>query len=111
MYTVKKDKIVRQYEFTYLLPGGYTQTEIDKTKEEIEALLKKFSGKLLNLQEWGKKPMAYKIKKNKLNHREALYYYMELEFEPKSILGFGKAVNLMPQVLRQLLVLAEKKQS
>jgi len=109
MYTVKKDKIKRAYEFTYLLPGGYTQTEIDKTKEEIEALLKRFDGTLLNAEQWGKKSLAYKIKKNKLNHKEALYYYLELEFEPKSILGFEKALQLMPQVLRHLLVLAEVK--
>ncbi|MEN8253366.1 MAG: 30S ribosomal protein S6 [Patescibacteria group bacterium] len=109
MYTVKKDKVKRNYEFTYLLPGGYTQTEIDKTKSEIEALVKKFAGKLLDTQEWGKKALSFKIKKNKLIHNEALYHYLELEFEPKSILGFEKAVNLMPQVIRHLLVLAEVK--
>jgi small subunit ribosomal protein S6 len=102
------DKAVKKYEFTYLLPEFYTSAEVTKVVSEIEDLVKKHKGKVVSSEDWGKKTLAYKIKKHGKTHNEALYTHMVLEFEPKSAPKFEKDVYLNEKVVRHILVVEEK---
>lgn len=102
------DKAVKKYEFTYLLPEFYTSAEVAKAVSEIEDLVKKHKGKIISTEDWGKKTLAYKIKKSGKNHAEALYTHMVLEFEPVRAPKFEKDVYLNERVIRHLFVVEEK---
>lgn len=102
------DKVVKQYEFTYLLPEFLTSAEITKAQGEVEELIKKFKGKIISSEDWGKKTLSYKIKKQGKRHAEALFIHMVLEFETANVPKFEKDVYLNDKIIRHLLVIAEK---
>jgi small subunit ribosomal protein S6 len=102
------DKSAKKYEFTYLLPEFYTTAEVAKTVSEIEDLVKKHKGTIVSTEDWGKKDLAYKIKKDGKTHAQALYTHMIIELEAKSTPQFEKDVYLNERIVRHLLVVAEK---
>ncbi len=49
------------YETVYILRPTLSDEEIDKAIEKINSSIEKFGGKVLNLDRWGKKQLAYPI--------------------------------------------------
>lgn len=105
------DKAAKKYEFTYLLPEFYTSAEVAKAATEIEELVKKNKGKVLSTTDWGKKPLAYKIRKGSKSHADALFTHLVIEMEAKNVQKFEKEIYLNEKVLRHLLVVEEKASS
>ncbi len=96
----------RQYELTYLLQVGYTDSEVMQIKKEIEEIAKKRKGTVDKVEDWGKKPLAYKLKKTGKTHEEAVYVYTEMSFEPTQAQAFERDMYLNAKVLRHLFVIA-----
>jgi len=97
----------RQYELTFLVATGYTETELGQIKKEVETLVKKHSGKIDKQEDWGKKPLAYKLKKAGKIIEEASYFYFEISFEPSEAQAFERDIYLATKILRHLFVMAE----
>jgi small subunit ribosomal protein S6 len=103
----KTASTARMYELTYLIPTGYTETELGQIKKEVETLIKKHGGAVEKQEDWGKKPLAYRIKKAGKMIEEASYFYFEISFEPTKAQAFERDVYLVTKLLRHLFVLAE----
>lgn len=106
MIKIVKDNQPKQYELTYLLPAVYTSAELKKISSQIEDLVKKFSGKIVATNDWGKRELAYKIKKAGRAHTEAVYTHLVVEFNPAKIEKFKQELQLVEEVLRSLVVMA-----
>lgn len=102
------DKAAKKYEFTYLLPEFYTSAEVAKAIAEVEELVKKFKGKVVSTEDWGKKTLAYKIRKGSKSHAEALFTHLVIEMEAKNAQKFERDVYLNERILRHLMVVEEK---
>lgn len=102
---------VRQYELTYLVPNSLPSSDVSKTNEAVEKLLKKHSIKILSQEDWGKKNLAYPIKYKSVKNYEAFYTHMVLETNAAKIGKFEKGLYLIQEVIRHLIVLAEKETS
>jgi small subunit ribosomal protein S6 len=102
------DKAAKKYEFTYLLPEFYTSAEVAKVTTEIEELVKKAKGKVVSIEDWGKKPLAYKIHKGSKAHADALFTHVVIEMEAKNAQKFERDVYLNEKILRHLMVVEEK---
>lgn len=107
MIDIPADKIERQYELTCLIPAGFTKSELDEIIKKIESALDKHQAKVDDHQDWGKKELAYTIKREGKAHTEAYYHYWEFTAQPEAIEPIKNEMKLMDEVLRQLLVLAE----
>lgn len=102
------DKAAKKYEFTYLLPEFYTSAEVAKATAEVEELVKKHQGKIVATEDWGKKPLAYKIHKHSKAHAEAIFTHKMIEMEAKNTQKFERDIYLNERILRHLLVVEEK---
>ncbi|MCB9813594.1 MAG: 30S ribosomal protein S6 [Pseudomonadales bacterium] len=102
---------VRQYELTYLVPGSLSSSEVSKTNEAVEKLLKKHKIKVISQEDWGKKKLAYPIKYKSVKNYEAFYTHMVLESDSLKIGNFEKGIYLLQDIIRHLIVLAEKETS
>ncbi len=102
---------VRQYELTYLVPGSLSSSDVSKTNEAVEKLLKKHKIKVVSADDWGKRKMAYPIKFKGTKNYEAFYTHMVLETDSLVIGKFEKNLHLIQEVIRDLIVLAEKETS
>lgn len=102
------DKAAKKYEFTYLLPEFFTSAEITKATAEVEELVKKNKGKILKVEDWGKKDLAYKVRKASKSHAVALFTHVLIEMDAKNVQKFEKDIYLNEKILRHLLVVEEK---
>lgn len=96
------------YELTYLVPGSFTDSELGKVQETVQGLVKKHSGKIVSEESWGKKPLAYAVRRAGKDHDEASYNHAILEFPSTAAPDFERDVYLEESVIRHLFVEAEK---
>ena len=91
----------KMYELTVLLPLDSTEKSANAL---IEGLLKKSGGKIASVDFWGKRDMAYPIKKN----TQAIYVLFNLEMEPPQVSELEKRLRIDENVIRYLIVVAQK---
>ncbi len=87
---------MNQYELTFLLNE---ESELENIKKLIISL----SGKVLKEEKWGKRTLAYPIKK----HTTAEFFFWKLEIDQKNVSELRKKLNFNEKLLRYLLLNSE----
>ncbi len=73
---------------------------VEKTKEAITSA----GGQITNVDEWGKKQLAYEIQKM----NEGFYYFIQFDAETDIPAQLEQRLRIMDNVLRYLVVKAEE---
>ncbi len=68
--------------------------------DKCKALIERFGGQITNVDEWGKKKLAYEIDKQS----EGFYYFIQFDAEPTAPADIEKRVRIVDGVIRYLLV-------
>ena len=68
--------------------------------EKVQAYITRFGGQVSDVDEWGKKRLAYEIQKMK----EGFYYFIHFESEATAPAEIEKRIRIMDNVLRYLCV-------
>ena len=71
--------------------------------EKIKAMLEGFGATITNVDEWGKKKLAYEIQKMS----EGFYYFIQFEAPETCPAELERHVRIMDNVLRYLIVKKE----
>src|SRR3954467_2190386 len=58
-----KDRL-REYEVVYVLAPNADNTEAERIKNKVTEIVASFGGKLLKLDNWGRRKLAYVIRKH-----------------------------------------------
>src|SRR5258708_3055496 len=95
--------MTKLYELTVLLPGSASAEDVKALGIAITKLAVAKKGKIEKEENWGKKFLAYAIKKQ----TEAFYLYFEVSLDAAEVTGFERDVRLMDSVIRSLLVIKE----
>ena len=90
---------MNEYELTVLYHPDL-EIDIDKALAKVEKILKDNKGKVVKMDNWGKRKLAYPIKKE--DH--AVYVYYEVELPGESVTKVENVMNITNEVLRYLLV-------
>lgn len=96
---------MQQYELTVLVHPDL-ESEIDKTIGTIKSLVTDNGGKVVREDNWGKKKLAYTIKKEDF----AVYVAFDVELPPEAPLKISNALNIADYALRYLLVKVDEKE-
>lgn len=96
--------MIKTYEFVVLFSPELADRDVQIAQDSLVALVKKYKGKVVSTEVWGKKPLAYKIKK----FTEGSYVFFVLEMDTAQVQGFDREVRLNTQVLRHLIVIQEE---
>ncbi len=88
-----------EYELTVLYHPDL-EIDIDKALAKIDKIIKDNKGKVVSTDNWGKRKLAYPIKKE--DH--AVYVYYEVELPGESVSKVENILNITNEVLRYLLV-------
>lgn len=107
MMKLVKDKRIRKYELTYLLPVALTSSEVATAKEAIEQLLKKHKITIVSQDDWGRKFLAYPIKYKSKKQNEAFFTHMSIEAEASKISKLENDLYLNHEIIRHLVVSAQ----
>ncbi len=87
-----------QYEVAVLFDPDL-EIDLDKATGRVEKIFTDNGGEVKNVDNWGKRKLAYPIKKNE----HAIYVFYTVEFPPKSVQKVESILNITDEVIRFLI--------
>ena len=91
---------MNKYELALVINAKIEDDARTDAIEKIKALIEKFGGEITNVDEWGKKRLAYEIQKMK----EAYYYFIHFESDAETPSEIEQRIRIMDNVIRFLCV-------
>jgi len=68
---------LRNYQSVLILKPDLDEAQVEQSIEKITSIINKFGGAILKLDNWGKKRLAYRVKKNKFGYYLNIYHTCE----------------------------------
>ena len=94
---------MNKYELALVLSAKLEEEERAAALEKAQSYITRFGGTITNVDEWGKKRLAYEIQKM----REGFYYFIQFESDSNCPNEGENHVRIMEPVIRYLCVKQE----
>ena len=94
---------MNKYELAVVVNAKIEDDARTATIEKVKEYITRFGGTITNVDEWGKKRLAYEIQKM----REGYYYFIQCESDSSCPAEVEKSVRIMENVIRFLCVRPE----
>ena len=91
---------MNKYELTLVVNAKIEDEAREATVESVKELITRFGGTITNVDDWGKKRLAYEIQKM----REGFYYFIQFESESTTPAEIEQRVRIMENVIRYLCI-------
>ena len=91
---------MNKYELAVVVSAKLEDDDRAATIERVKEYITRFGGTVTNVDEWGKKRLAYEIQKM----REAFYYFIKFESDSNCPNEVENSVRIMENVIRFLCV-------
>ena len=91
---------MRNYQSVLILKPDLDEAQVEQSVEKISAILGKFGGSILKLDKWGKKRLAYRVRKNKFGFYLNIYHTCE----QGNIPNLEKEYQLYDQVIKYMVI-------
>lgn len=91
---------MNKYELTLIVNAKIEDDARAATVEKAKEYITRFGGTVTEVEDWGKKRLAYEIQKM----REGFYYFIQFESEADAPAQIEQRVRIMDNVLRFLCV-------
>ena len=91
---------MNKYELALVVSARLEDEERVATVEKVKAYIERFGGQITNVDDWGKKRLAYEVQKMK----EAFYYFIRFEAESTAPAEIESRIRIMDNVVRYLCV-------
>ena len=91
---------MNKYELAVVVSAKIEDDERAATLEKVKSYVERFGGQITNVDEWGKKRLAYEVQKMK----EAYYYFIQFEGETTVPAELEERLRIEETVLRFLCV-------
>jgi small subunit ribosomal protein S6 len=88
------------YEMMLVLPGKATTAKLKSAKEKIGEIISTIKGKIIKIQEWGKKDLAYKIKGNASGN----FVLYNIELNPEGVKALREKLKMEEEIIRYLVI-------
>lgn len=92
------------YETTFILDPELEDESIEAEIARVENLIKTFGGEVIELQRWGRRKLAYEIKRKQMGY----YVHFKFHAEGSFIEGLHREFRLNETILRYLTILLDK---
>lgn len=92
-----------KYELAVVVSAKLEDDARAEVIEKVKALVTRFGGNITDVDEWGKKRLAYEIQKMK----EGFYYFIQFEADATAPAEIERHVRIMENVIRYLCVRQE----
>lgn len=92
--------MIQHYELCYIVPIKYLEDELQKVRETINGLVKKFNGAITADSDLGKQRLAYPIKQV----HQGTYVMVEFDMDGENRNKLEAELKIMPEVLRHLII-------
>ena len=94
---------MNKYELTVVVNAKIEDDVRVATVEKVKEYVARYGGTVTNVDDWGKKRLAYEIQKMK----EGFYYFIQFEADATAPAEIERHVRIMENVIRYLCVRQE----
>lgn len=94
-----------KYELAVVVSAKLEEEDRAAVVEKVKALIERFGGQITNVDDWGKKRLAYEIQKMK----EGFYYFIQFDAETSAPAEIESRMRIMDGVIRYLCVKQDEK--
>ena len=91
---------MRDYEFVYIVSPEVEEEDFEKVTARVGQMIVDGGGEVVRLESWGRRRLAYPIRK----FREGHYVVAHIQMDPEAISGLKDRLGLTEEVIRYLLV-------
>ncbi len=91
---------MNKYELAVVVNAKIEDEARTATIEKVKEYITRFNGTITNVDEWGKRKLAYEIQKM----REGYYYFIQFEADSTRPAEIERRVRIMENVIRYLCV-------
>ena len=96
---------MNKYEVALVLSANLSDEERANVLEQVKGYIAKYNGTITNVDEWGKRKLAYEIRKE----NEGYFYFIKVDAEGDLAVELEKNLRIMMEtVLRYLIVREEE---
>jgi len=92
------------YESIFIITPNITDEETAAVIKKMQDVVAKQGGEMLKFEDWGKKKLAYEIKKQKRGH----YAFFQFKAAPTAVAELERTYKLTDSVIKFLTVKLEK---
>lgn len=90
---------MRKYELAYIADPELDSEVLGALEEKIKGWIKGAGGKVVKVDSWGKRRLAYPIKKR----NDGFYMFVEIEMPPDGGAAIEQDLRLNEQILRYMI--------
>ena len=94
---------MRAYEVMVILDPSLEERTIEPSLDKYLNVIRKDGGSVENVDVWGRRRLAYEVKKN----AEGIYAVITLQAEPATVKEFDRQINLNESILRTKVLRAD----
>ena len=94
---------MNKYELAVAVSAKIEDDERAATIDKVKAYVERFGGQITNIDEWGKRRLAYEVQ----HMKEAFYYFIQFEADATCPAEVERHVRIMDNVMRYLIVKKE----
>jgi small subunit ribosomal protein S6 len=94
---------MRAYEVMVILDPNLEERTIEPSLDKYLNVIRKDGGTVENVDVWGRRRLAYEVKKN----AEGIYAVISLQAEPATVKEFDRQINLNESILRTKVLRAD----
>ena len=94
---------MRAYEVMVILDPNLEERTIEPSLDKYLNVIRKDGGSVENVDVWGRRRLAYEVKKN----AEGIYAVITLQAEPATVKEFDRQINLNESILRTKVLRAD----
>lgn len=91
---------MNKYELAVAVSAKIEDDERAAVLEKVKAYIERFGGQITNIDEWGKKRLAYEVQ----HMKEAFYYFIQFDAEPTAPAEIENRIRIMENIVRFLCV-------
>ena len=95
---------MHKYELAVVLSAKLEDDDRTAALDKVKALIERFGGQITNVDDWGKKKLAYEIQKM----TEGYYYFVQFDAEATAPAEIESRIRIMDNVIRYLIVRADE---
>ena len=91
---------MRKYEIMYIIRPNMDEEARQALVERFNNILKENGAEITSVKEWGKRRLAYEIKK----YRDGHYMIVNVVSEPKAVQEFDRLARISDDIIRHIVV-------
>jgi len=94
---------MRAYESVFILNPGLSKDSEEKVVSEIQEVIVRHKGEIIQKQSWGKRKLASRLKKQ----NEGIYFFCEFKLSPATVKKIENIFKINETILRTLILRKE----